>query len=53
LGWAQINYPHTASVEEAKEKFGYDVFYLKNRNFVLDLIILFRVFISIFEIKTH
>jgi len=53
LGWAQINYPHTASVEEAKEKFGYDIFYLKNRNLVLDLIILFRVFISIFEIKTH
>ncbi|MGE4554612.1 MAG: sugar transferase [Candidatus Paceibacterota bacterium] len=53
LGWAQINYPHTSSVEEAKEKFSYDLFYLKNRSFVLDLLIFFRVFISIFEIKTH
>lgn len=53
IGWAQINYPHTASLEEVKEKLGYDFFYLKNRNFLLDLLIFFRVFISIFEIKTH
>ncbi len=53
LGWAQINYPHTSSVEEAKEKLGYDFFYLKNRSFILDLIIFLRVLISLFEVKTH
>ena len=53
VGWAQINYPHTASVEEVKEKTAFDFYYLKNRSFILDIIIICRAIISIFEIKTH
>jgi len=37
IGWAQINYPPSKSVEEAKEKFEYDLYYIKNRSVLLDL----------------
>ncbi len=39
-GWAQVNYPYGASVEDAREKLAYDLYYVKNRNLLLDLLIL-------------
>jgi len=36
-GWAQINYPYVSSVEDAKERLAYDLFYLKNRSLVFDV----------------
>ena len=39
-GWAQINYPYGASVEDAREKLSYDLYYVKNRAVLLDLFIL-------------
>jgi exopolysaccharide biosynthesis polyprenyl glycosylphosphotransferase len=39
-GWAQVNFPYGASVEDAREKLAYDIYYVKNRTIVLDLIIL-------------
>ena len=38
-GWAQINYPYGASVEDAKEKLAYDLYYAKYASLVLDLMI--------------
>ena len=40
-GWAQVNYPYGASVEDAKAKLSYDLFYVQNRSALLDLAILF------------
>jgi sugar transferase (PEP-CTERM system associated) len=40
-GWAQIRYQYGSSVEDAKEKLQYDLFYIKNRSIGLDLWILF------------
>ena len=40
-GWAQVNYPYGASVEDAREKLAYDLYYVKNRSLLLDLLILF------------
>jgi lipopolysaccharide/colanic/teichoic acid biosynthesis glycosyltransferase len=40
-GWAQVNYPYSASIEDARKKLFYDLYYIRNRNMVLDLIILF------------
>jgi len=48
-GWAQINFPASASVEEAKEKFEYDLYYIKNRNFFLDLGIILKTIRIIFR----
>jgi sugar transferase (PEP-CTERM system associated) len=39
-GWAQLCYPYGASIEDAKEKLQYDLYYLKNHSLLLDLIIL-------------
>jgi lipopolysaccharide/colanic/teichoic acid biosynthesis glycosyltransferase len=48
-GWAQINYPYGASIKDAREKLSYDRYYMYNRNFALDVVILIstvRVVIS-------
>jgi lipopolysaccharide/colanic/teichoic acid biosynthesis glycosyltransferase len=39
-GWAQVNYPYGASIEDAREKLSYDLYYVKNRSVFLDLLIL-------------
>ncbi len=39
-GWAQVNFPYGASVEDAREKLSYDLYYVKNRSLFLDLLIL-------------
>jgi len=39
-GWAQVNYPYGASVEDARAKLSYDLYYVKHRGLLLDLLIL-------------
>ena len=39
-GWAQVNYPYGASVEDARAKLSYDLYYVKHRGLPLDLMIL-------------
>ncbi len=41
-GWAQINYPYGASVEDAHRKLAYDLYYLKHASITMDLLIVFR-----------
>lgn len=41
-GWAQIKYPYGASIEDARQKLQYDLYYVKNQSLVLDAIILFE-----------
>jgi exopolysaccharide biosynthesis polyprenyl glycosylphosphotransferase len=42
FGWAQINFPASRSVNEAKEKFEYDLYYIKNHSLLLDLEIILK-----------
>ena len=46
-GWAQVNYPYGSSVEDAKWKLEYDLYYMKNMGLFLDLFILLDRFIHI------
>jgi sugar transferase (PEP-CTERM system associated) len=39
-GWAQVNYPYGASLDDARQKLAYDLYYVKNRTLFLDLVIL-------------
>jgi lipopolysaccharide/colanic/teichoic acid biosynthesis glycosyltransferase len=39
-GWAQVNFPYGASVEDARTKLSYDLYYVKHRGFLLDVVIL-------------
>jgi len=41
-GWAQINYPYGASIEDARHKLEYDLYYAKNYTPFLDLLIMLQ-----------
>jgi sugar transferase (PEP-CTERM system associated) len=41
-GWAQIKYPYGASIEDAKQKLQYDLYYIKNQSLALDATIMFE-----------
>jgi sugar transferase (PEP-CTERM system associated) len=41
-GWAQINYPYGASIEDSRQKLEYDLYYAKNYTPFLDLLILLQ-----------
>jgi exopolysaccharide biosynthesis polyprenyl glycosylphosphotransferase len=47
-GWAQINYPPSTSIKEAEEKFKYDLYYIKNRSFFFDLLIILKTIRTVF-----
>ena len=42
IGWAQVNFPPSQSVNQAKEKFEYDLYYIKHRSLLLDLEIMLK-----------
>lgn len=48
-GWAQINFPYGASVEDAMEKLQYDLFYIKNRSLFLEISILLKTIMIILQ----
>ncbi len=48
-GWAQVMYPYGASVEDAKNKLEYDLYYIKNYSLALDAYILLRTLRVVFS----
>ncbi len=42
MGWAQLKYPYGASVEDARNKLQYDLYYTKNHSFLMDLLIMIQ-----------
>jgi exopolysaccharide biosynthesis polyprenyl glycosylphosphotransferase len=41
-GWAQINFGYASTIEETVVKLEFDLYYIKNRNIFMDLLILLR-----------
>jgi len=41
-GWAQVKYKYGSTVDDAREKLQYDLFYIKNASFGMDLLIMFQ-----------
>ena len=41
-GWAQINYPYGASIDDSRQKLEYDLYYAKNYTPFLDILILLQ-----------
>ncbi|QNG28958.1 sugar transferase [Synechococcus sp. LTW-R] len=41
-GWAQVSYPYGASLEDSRAKLAYDLYYLKNAGFLMDIMILLK-----------
>jgi sugar transferase (PEP-CTERM system associated) len=41
-GWAQINYPYGASLDDARSKLSYDLYYVKNFSVLFDVLIILQ-----------
>lgn len=41
-GWAQVRFPYGSSVKDAEEKLKFDLYYIKHRSVVFDLLIVLR-----------
>lgn len=41
-GWAQVNYPYGASIDDARSKLSYDLYYVKNFNVLFDFLIILQ-----------
>jgi sugar transferase (PEP-CTERM system associated) len=41
-GWAQVRHPYGASIDDAREKLRYDLYYIKNMSLLFDLNIMLR-----------
>jgi sugar transferase (PEP-CTERM system associated) len=41
-GWAQIKYPYGSTIEDARQKLQYDLYYIKNQSLSLDAVIIFE-----------
>ena len=41
-GWAQVNFGYANSIEDTRIKLEYDLYYIKHRNMMLDILILLR-----------
>ena len=49
-GWAQVNFRYGASIEDARVKLSYDLYYVKHRSLLLDLkILLLTVRVMLFQ----
>ena len=47
-GWAQVEFPYGASIEDSKKKLQYEIYYIKNYSFYFDLLILLKTFRVVF-----
>ena len=47
-GWAQVHYPHGASIEKAQDMLNYDLFYIKNVSFIMDMMIIMQTIKIVF-----
>jgi len=50
-GWAQVNYPYGASLEDSVNKLSYDLYYLRNFSFWLDMLILVKTMRLVFNAR--
>lgn len=48
-GWAQVNYPYGASVQDSANKLSYDLYYMQNFSFLLDLLIFLKTIRLVFN----
>ena len=50
-GWAQVNYSYYATVEEMAIKLEFDLYYIKHRNLLMDMLILLRTFTQVIAFR--
>ena len=50
-GWAQVNFGYAATIEETISKLEYDLYYIKHRSILTDLVILLRTPSTVFGLR--
>ena len=50
-GWAQVNYPYGASIEDGMNKLSYDIYYLENFSILFDAFIFLKTIKIILNLK--
>tara|TARA_A100001011_G_scaffold396520_1_gene494577 strand:+ start:2571 stop:3977 length:1407 start_codon:yes stop_codon:yes gene_type:complete len=50
-GWAQVNYPYGASIKDSAIKLSYELFYIRNQSFLLDILIFLKTIKLIINMK--
>ena len=50
-GWAQINYGYASNVEDTSVKLEYDLYYIKHRSIIMDIVILLRTISTVLARK--
>ena len=48
-GWAQVKYPYGSSVEDARHKLEYDLYYIKRHSIRLDIVIVIKTALVILK----
>jgi lipopolysaccharide/colanic/teichoic acid biosynthesis glycosyltransferase len=46
-GWAQVSFRYGASLDDTRRKLSYDLYYVRNRSLLLDIIILLRTVVVV------
>jgi exopolysaccharide biosynthesis polyprenyl glycosylphosphotransferase len=53
-GWAQVNFPYGASIEDARQKLSYDLYYVMHRSLWLDfIIVLATIRVVLFQVGSR
>ncbi len=52
-GWAQVNYPYGASLEDTINKLSFDIYYINHISFLFDLLILLKTIKTVFNAKGY
>ncbi len=50
-GWAQVNFGYAATIDETITKLEYDLYYIKHRNLIMDIMILLRTPATVFGFR--
>jgi lipopolysaccharide/colanic/teichoic acid biosynthesis glycosyltransferase len=50
-GWAQVNLPYSDSVDAARAKLEYDLYYVKHRSLLFDLTIVLRTVGTVLRLR--
>lgn len=50
-GWAQVNYPYGANIEDSKQKLMYDLYYIKHWNIALELKVVYKTAMTVISKK--
>lgn len=50
-GWAQINYGYASTIEDTEIKLEYDLYYIKNRSILMDIVIILRTISTVLSRK--